>query len=290
MKIDANSLKSVLEQESDFAFEMRVKKIVSACPHSEVQHGGSYIDPVEKKPRQYDIRFEHNCSARPCRVLLAIECKNIQPDSALIISCVPREKSEAYHFFTRVNRDSILPRSLSPMHLGYCAKDNRAYPVGAPVGKSIAQYIVTKGKLERVKKSDDGIYGKWSQSLSSSVDLCNQLNKLLRQNKPEVNSLVLPVVVVPDGSLWRAQYDSFGSLIGSPEQVQEVTYYSHYRVKYSYDLTVGGVTTEAKAYGYLSHVHFLTLSGIELFLSDFVERDEVLDKWFPANATFHQVI
>ena len=79
---------------SDFGFEIQVLKQLREMGFNS-QHGGSYDDPVTKKPREFDIRAFKRSGNRFLR--LAVECKNLRPNFPLLVSCLPRSKDEAFH-------------------------------------------------------------------------------------------------------------------------------------------------------------------------------------------------
>lgn len=92
--INSADLLGYLNGFSDFAFELKTLEMLRA--HSlECEHGGLYEDPVTNKMREFDIRAvarnDHFA------VHLAVECKNVQENYPLLVTCVPRHPSESYH-------------------------------------------------------------------------------------------------------------------------------------------------------------------------------------------------
>src|SRR2546421_75527 len=87
-----------LDSSSDFAFELtcfeRLVKLGFRC-----QHGGSYVDRVTDKARQFDIRAEKESGSTllPVRIQYAVECKNLSESFPLLIMCVPRARDESFH-------------------------------------------------------------------------------------------------------------------------------------------------------------------------------------------------
>ena len=77
MSIPSADLQAIVVAEDDFGFEMRVGGIMRKLPELEVRHGGTYSDPVEDKPRQFDYVCSLTKDNR--RLALAIECKNVNP-------------------------------------------------------------------------------------------------------------------------------------------------------------------------------------------------------------------
>jgi hypothetical protein len=62
--------------ETDFGFELSV---LGHCERQGLKciHGGTYVDPVTGKGRQFDIRAHNNLEE--FHISLAIECKNLSP-------------------------------------------------------------------------------------------------------------------------------------------------------------------------------------------------------------------
>jgi hypothetical protein len=158
-----------LDTQSDFAFELKALKALNEKGFN-CEHGGTYSDPVTRKPRQFDIRAK-NVWKDVC-ISLAVECKNLSDTSPLLVSCVPRSPAEAFH--------EVVP-SFDVFHKGLytmadeCIRfsgETSIYKPDDPVGKS----------TERVAKKDDGtfnssdgdVYEKWAQAVSSAQDLINR--------------------------------------------------------------------------------------------------------------------
>jgi hypothetical protein len=92
--LEEADLINFLDTQSDFAFELKTLKILNENGFC-CEHGGTYHDPVTRKPRQFDIRatkvWQDLC------MQLAVECKNLSDSSPLLILCVPRSPAEAFH-------------------------------------------------------------------------------------------------------------------------------------------------------------------------------------------------
>lgn len=92
--ITQSDLQKFVEDDSDFAFEMRVLEQLRALGF-QCEHSGTYRDPVTDKIRQFDIRAwkDHGTAT----LALAVECKNLRRSRPLLISAVPRTQGEAFH-------------------------------------------------------------------------------------------------------------------------------------------------------------------------------------------------
>ncbi len=76
---------------------------------------------------------------------------------------------------------------------------------------------------------------------------------------------MLPIVVVPDGALWWAAFDeNTGTLVCDPQEADERTFYIDRRV---------ATGTSAKRGTFrISHIHFMTLSGLKRIFFAFRPR------------------
>ena len=84
--ITSAEIEKYLNSQDDFALEMQVYSLASSLEY-QVSHGGTYEDPITKKPRQYDIRAFVERNER--RVDLAIECKSLKQSYPLVVSRIP---------------------------------------------------------------------------------------------------------------------------------------------------------------------------------------------------------
>lgn len=73
-------------------------------------------------------------------------------------------------------------------------------------------------------------------------------------------SVVVPVLVVPDGMLWAAEYDDGGTRTVDPVQVERISYYI--------DKThVVGDKLTSISYA-MSHLEIVTETGLQSFIED----------------------
>src|ERR1700691_3590339 len=93
--IGVTDLIEFLDGSSDFGFELRCVEALSKLGFR-CEHGGSYVDPVTKKARQFDIRARNDDEA-DVRIRCAVECKNLAKNFPLLIMCVPRAQGESFH-------------------------------------------------------------------------------------------------------------------------------------------------------------------------------------------------
>lgn len=278
-----SDVESFLSTESDFSFEMRVTNLFSEIC-DEASHGGTYTDPVTQKPRQFDIRAR--ISEAGCHLRIAAECKNLKGHFPLVVSRLPRERSEAYHdivcyrkkrpeevspFSSGLDVDSIIEAKNSPVRYKILRINSRnlVYPEKSFVGKSTTQ--ISKNEHGSFTSNDAEVYEKWAQAISSSHDLLG-----FSGNDPELArrgvslTIIMPALIIPDSTLWVVNYDLTGKMVNQPELLERCSIYIGKNIS-------GG---SAGLHYSLSHLEVFTFSGLEKFLRTF-RSDGVIEEWFP---------
>lgn len=211
--ISEKDMLEYLKDFSDFSFEMKILKLARNMDLT-CEHAGHYEDPVTKKSRQFDIRatYSHN----KFRMFLPIECKNIQPNFPLLVSCVPRSESESF-FSVAAITDLLHHAAIRrvPLH-------PFVYRVGHQVGKATAQIGRLKegGKDGAISAGDSDVYDKWSQSLASANELAGKAVRTMGTHRCQG---VLPVLVVPDGTLWTVEYEEDGEMRSAPKLTDHIS-------------------------------------------------------------------
>jgi len=247
--------------EDDFGHEMRVGSILINVIRPSVhyasarflppQHGGTYTDRVSGKTRQFDYRCHISKGYNQHQnIFLAVECKNLNPNLPLVVLGRPRTKEESYHMYIANGGGEIPPlRKVdgpSSFYRPYCF-----------VGKSLLR--LKKKDKNICGDGDSEIYDRWSQATASCCDLVENAF-----NSDTTTAFVMPLVVVPDNSLWTVSYNDKGSPNGDPTQVEQCEFYVGQRLLSSPSIV-------------LSHIHFVTLKGLSEMLSDFANADSY--KW-----------
>lgn len=269
-QIGADDLIEFLDGSSDFGFELRCVEALSKLGFS-CEHGGSYVDPVTKKARQFDIRARNEDEA-DVRIRCAVECKNLTKNFPLLIMCVPRAQGESFHELVF----SFLPRPIFgevPAFQKYCKIIRFSHPMsnyvfGSPVGKSSVQ--VGKARDNSFETSDAEVFDKWSQALASAHDLAYGAAVEGKERTRKVLSLVLPMVVVPDGTLWQAEYSDDGTRTRDPVAVDRCSFFVG-RDYEAGDRLGGSMLT-------VSHLEFVTLSGLTDLAASLLNHG---NRWFP---------
>lgn len=205
--ITAEELADFVKQEPDFAFELRVleelRRLGFDCSHS-----GTYRDPVSDKVRQYDIRAVKKCGRK--ELSLSVECKNYRPNCPLLVSTTPRTAAEAFH-------DLVVSRpNGSHQPLTVDSETRRStYKMDEPVGKKTNQ--VRRDSSGKLVGDDAATFAKLNQAVNSCRDLIAQpLPNYFRR-------AIVPVLVVPEDVLWRADYTTTGAINAPPQKVKHAT-------------------------------------------------------------------
>lgn len=285
MSIKPEDVKTAVLDGDDLGHELRVGRLFEdaadkASRQQRLQidfntlgHGGTYVDSISKKLRQFDYRFKLSHRSPGDRqecVFLAVECKNFHPASPLVICGRDRTDDESYYAFVESLADNQFAFPPRPKKIAR-GINNRFYKPGEFVGKSPLRLKDRKGKLEAA--SDDDIYDKYSQALASSVELVDTACRLAQpRGFGRVASLVIPLVVVPDGLLWKVHYSAKGDLITEPSQVPECEFFVAKKLK------------SGDFHFVITHVHFVTMQGFSSFLAGLCSSPKIWEWMFPPGA------
>jgi hypothetical protein len=258
----------------DFRLELEVFNICKTF-NFEASHGGTYQDPVTKKTRQYDIRASRVSEQSSFKVQLAIECKCLKPYFPLLIYQTPKAENENYHEIIF----SYEPPDPS-MHTVPAAKNEHLtgkysfYRDFKFVGKSTVQI----GKTEQKKEftgDDSEVFDKWSQALSSADDLISQSANFREKYKTKwFFAATVPILVVPDDTLWAANFSEDGAQVGTPKQADEAIIY------------IGKNYWHPGSVSYtISYLHIYTVKAFKKFIRSFPDEDNpnphIWDEFFP---------
>jgi hypothetical protein len=295
MAISTSDIQKIVNTEDDFGHEMRVGATIKAIPSFSVEHGGTYIDRVTGKPRQFDYRcsltketnaFTLQIPANgstgteafapfhaATRLVLAVECKNLNASFPLVVCGTVRQKGETFQdLVVSIGRSAMLPRggagTPGPGSLVYRAACKQSfYAQGGFVGKNLLRLKPDNSRSAvAVAGPDSDIYDKWAQAISSAVEMADAAQNCARDQQL-VWSAVIPVVVLSDDSLWKVAYDGDGKA-SNVEQVDHCEYYVGHRI------------TSIPGTFMFSHIHFFTLSAFGSFLSKMAVNENAWDILF----------
>ncbi len=257
--IELNDVKEFLLEDADFSFEMKVLNILESLGYS-CEHGGTYTDPVTNKMREFDIRTDFGSDIPG--LSFAIECKNIRPKSPLLAYCVKRKPHEAFHEI--ITKKSYLS-TVSGL-LGTKTKrlsDSRSiYRPGEFVAKQIEQ--IGRASTGQMVSSDGSVYEKLSQALSSAYDL---IYRNIVRKVPGWRSAIIPMVVVPDGMLWKANFSETGEQISDPTQISNCSLFVDQTWTFKTDLQTFNFT--------LSHLEICEASYLSELISDLGDQSRL---------------
>lgn len=273
MPITDRDIEEYLRTRSDFDLELFVYRTLQehGCP---AIHGGTYIDPIAKKARQYDVRatweLHRGHEKLPmCRLALAIECKSLSSDAPLLVSRVPRPAEDSYHelmhSWLRQNMRDKSARILRP------EGPSGIYRPGDSTGKRTAQ--VCRLVSGAFKDDDRDSYEKWSQALASAADLINE-SVAAATDGQQALSLILPVLVVADGTLWVADYSEDGTRNGVVHPADAVELFVNR--EYVWELVA---IPEPQLYR-ISHLHIYTRTGFAAFVQEFSRPGRLRERMF----------
>lgn len=255
LKEDAITEKDMEEfvgSNSDFAFEMRVLAQLRALGF-ECEHSGTYCDPVTDKMRQFDIRAtKHEGNST---LALAVECKNLRPNNPLLLSAVPRTTPESFHdlIVRDPQKNSIIPQSVVSVR-----GRGSAYRPGEMVGKKTDQ-VGRREPSGTLVSNDEGTFEKLNQAVNSCRDL---VHEYLRDPSLPLVRAIVPLLVVPPGLLWQADYSADGNLKIKPRPVGHAGLFLNYA--WSEDFGV-----DTKISYRLSHIDLATLDALPVIVATY---------------------
>ena len=260
MSITTEEIKNVVLVEDDFGHEMRVGNILTNPTYPPVhyaqarvmapRHGGTYKDQVTGKTRQFDYRCQISRNYRsPVNIFLAVECKNLNPDFPVVVCGRQRTREESCHLFIEIGHDG---KSQSKIVEGA----NSFYKPNSFVGKSLLRLRKKDNRL--CADGDSEVYDRWSQAVASSHDLAFAAAN--NKSSHPYFAFVMPVVVVPDNSLWIVTYNDDGLIAGDPIQVNQSDFYIDHKLLIGLPFA-------------LTHIHFVTLKGLSELVSTFANAD-----------------
>jgi hypothetical protein len=142
------------------------------------------------------------------------------------------------------------------------------------VGKSTTQVGRTPNKELTV--GDSEVFEKWSQALASSFDLISVAGTSFDAvENAYLTTVVIPVLVVSDGTLWTIDYSANGQIADEPKQVDECAIFLG--KKYAFDKTHSFMEYQ------ISHLHVYTKKGFDAYLEQ-IRSEDVWENVFPLHS------
>lgn len=277
MTFDPDELKDAILAQDDFGHEMRVGSLLCKAGGYQTKYGGTYSDPVTHKPRQYDFRTTIDLGGKS--VMMAIECKNLSHHSPMVVCGRDRTDDESFHYLVESRNGSFQHRSLQvygKSAISLCVSGSESlYPPRSFVGKSIVRLKKDNKGITALPDSD--IHDRWSQALASATGLVEDASRLADKSGSSKHQVaILPVVVIPDDTLWTAYYSNDGTLDSAPIQVKKAELYLSTKMRYGWE--------KLNTHYVFSHIHFFTLSGFNHFLGWIANNTHSHDRLFNEHA------
>ena len=120
---------------------------------------------------------------------------------------------------------------------------------------------------------DSDVFDKWTQALASIAEMVERAVKHLSARRAFIpRTAFLPVLVVPDGTLWGAKYSSSGDLEEHPTKESEITFYVGR--KYHLDDDAGDLA--------ITHLHVCTRSAVGECLHRIADGGGIWQQLFPS--------
>ncbi len=289
MGITVEEMKRVVLAEDDFGHELRVGAILADVKPKRIlgggiqmsapvpvrvqrlQYGGTHADPLSKKSAQFDYRYKlfkgHPGNSEARYILMAVECKNLDPGLPLLVCGRRRTEDESFHDFIQVTEKKAVQR---------VSAGNSIYKDDTFVGKNVIRLKAKNQghiKFAACSEGESEIYHKWSRALASSRDLAygSLYGQVSDPLPPGSSAFLMPIVVVPDGALWKAEYGPDGNLASDPAPVARCEYYVGHRLDFAPTL-------------FLTHIHFMTLAGLSEMMEDLLSFETTWATAFNSNA------
>ena len=192
---------------------------------------------------------------------MAIECKALRRSFPLVVSRIPRASDESFHQIVVSLDASVLrqsgdrPYSVTAPFMDRQGKSisltgsQSIYKPGEYVGKSTNQ--IGRDLSGELTSADSEVFEKWSQALGSADELLDDARTAIDVDEGSMFwTFVVPILVIPDGTLWVADYSEDGTLVGDPVQATATTVF----VGRSYSAAFANTHV-------LSHLHVFTSSA-----------------------------
>jgi hypothetical protein len=264
--VDADNISEYLASADDFAFEREIYTVAKGLGF-QPQHSALYTDPVTQKMREFDIRAWAGIGIR--KIALSVECKRLTADFPLLVSCVPRDAQEAGHQYLYADRTVGAGGSHTRVQTMTPRVPHYEYRAGQGVGKSMRQ--VRRDRKDQMVAGDE-VFDKWTQALASIGEMIEEGANILSTAPTHTRMIAfLPVLVVPDRTLWIADYSSRGDLQRAPFQHTDVTYY----LGRKYWLKREQVNFS------ISHLHITTRTAIREWFAGIANGGGIWDELLP---------
>jgi hypothetical protein len=189
----------------------------------------------------------------------------LRDNFTLITHCLQRRKNESYNEIIctfdpqKTSNNSYLPDALTEFSRSVrLPSGNTIYQKGDYVAKSADQ--VGRKQDKTITSTDGEIFDKISQAVNSVYDLIYEAQHIKITNHSYF-SLIFPVLVIPDNTLWQVKYDEQGVRQGKPERIKRISYFI------GKEWSTGGIQSLTCS---ISHLEIVTFSELESFARDYL--------------------
>jgi hypothetical protein len=124
------------------------------------------------------------------------------------------------------------------------------------VGKSLTR-IGWDQQGKRLISSEGDLYDRWTQALSSSVELINLAAAQVELHRT-VYTFVMPILLINDWALWVADYTEDGAR-AAPQPADEALYFADF----------DHVLPARNLIYHMSHLHIYTRTGFSAMLNNY---------------------
>ena len=266
-EITADDISRYLNKRDDFDLELFAYRTLCASGW-DVVLGGTYVDAVTGKFRQFDVRASKTFSHGRV-VVLCVECKGLRRENPLVVSRVERPFAESYHDILvlrpRPQIGDVVPS------VAHCqATGPTLYRQDEFAGKSMTQ--ISKKNNDEFKVSDAETYDKWFQALASSEPLITEIAHTPANHSAPAFYFFMPVLVISDETLWVVDYQADRSRM-TPRLENEAVYFVNRDFKITYQRFKGNYRQP--------HLHIETRVGFERLIQKLDAPDSrFMDKIF----------
>ncbi len=162
------------------------------------------------------------------------------------------------------------------MHLeadGYVIRirgDKSIYRPLDMVGKSMDQL---RKSGSQITGNDSEIFEKMSQAISSGLTIFDEVSAIRSVTGDGSLHSVLPVLVVPNETLWTVDYDESGAVQGEPQMADRAEYYIDRNSSQSF----AGPWVHA----YISHMEVVTVKGLSEMLVNYFYKNQPEGSYHP---------
>jgi hypothetical protein len=127
-------------------------------------------------------------------------------------------------------------------------------------------------KPDLSRDKDTEIYDKWTQALDASRELCINARSYAEKFRAQhAYTAILPIVAIPDDTLWMVEYGEDGQVAGDPKPAEYCEFYADRQIVLH---PPGHPHYQTFTF---SHINFATMGGLKKFTDklkgDYLWRD-----------------